>query len=42
MEDFRYLKQLLDYRPIGRKLAGHFKKPLEGDNYETETGDLLA
>jgi hypothetical protein len=43
MEDIRYPKQLLDYRPIGkRKPRPPLKRPLDGYSRESETGHLLG
>jgi len=42
MEDVRYRKQLLDYRPIGRRPGRQFKRLLDAFNREAETGHLLA
>jgi hypothetical protein len=45
MEDIRYPKQLLDYRPIGRRRRRPrrtLKRPLDGYSSEAETGHLLA
>jgi len=43
MEDIRYSKQILDYRPIGRRRPG---RPLNiqtgGYNREAEIGHLLG
>jgi len=42
-EHITYPKQLLDYRPIGRRRPGRpIKRLLEGHNREAETGHLLA
>jgi hypothetical protein len=35
-------KQLLDYRPIERRLGRTLKRPLDGYSREAETGHLLA
>jgi hypothetical protein len=43
MEDIRYPKQILDYRPIGRRRPGRpLKRLLDGYNREAGTGHLLA
>jgi len=44
MEDVRYPKQALDYRPIERirRPGPPLKRLLEGHNHEAETGHLLA
>jgi len=43
MEDFRYPKQILDYRPIGRRTPERpLKRLLDGYSREAETGHLLA
>jgi len=43
MEDIKYTKQLLDYRPIGRRRPGRPLKILpDRCNREAETGYLLA
>jgi len=42
MEDIRFLKQLFDYRPIGRRPGRPLKWLLDGYSGEAETGHLLA
>jgi hypothetical protein len=43
MEDVRYTKELIHYRPIGRRRPGRpFKRELDGYIGEAETGDLLG
>jgi hypothetical protein len=43
MEDIRYLKQFLDYRPIERRIPGRpLKRPLDGYSREAETGHFFA
>jgi len=42
MEGIRHLKQLLDYRPVGKIPGRPLKRLLDGYNRETETGHLLV
>jgi len=42
MEDIRYPKQILDYRPIGRRTRLPLNRILDGYICEAETGHLLA
>jgi len=42
VEDIRYPKQLLDYRPIERRLGWPLKRLLDGYSSEAETDHLLA
>jgi len=43
LEDVRYPKQLLDYRPIERRRPGRpLKRLLDGYSHEAETGHLLV
>jgi hypothetical protein len=41
MENISYPKQLLDYRPIGRRPGRPLKRLLDGYNREAEIGHLL-
>jgi len=40
MEDIRYPKPLLDYRPIERRRPGRQLRLLDGYNREAETGHV--
>jgi hypothetical protein len=43
LEDIRYPKQLLDYRPNGRRRPGRpLKRLLDGYSREAETSNLLG
>jgi predicted RecB family nuclease len=42
MQDIRYLKQMLEYRPIERKPERPLKRQLCGYNRVAETGHFLA
>jgi len=45
MEDIRHPKQLLGYRPMGRRrrrIEWSLQRPMNGHNHEAETDHLLA
>jgi hypothetical protein len=42
MEDIRYPKQILDYRPAGKRLGRPLKQLLDGYSRDAEVGHLLT